>query len=187
MVNRMNEEHTAFMSASLDYGDRPVMDFFRRLLFENRIRPLTIGIDIPATDDREAARLVVSETEKVDCVVAILTERYLTTEGEKKPSEWLPEEAMTGSVYGKPVYIFHEKGLTPRGASVARARWVKEFDKNSLEEQRPQLSAACSQIRADLAEKKSQEFWALVQTIAVGIGAVGAGYLLYRALRESEE
>ena len=93
---------------------------------------------------------------------------------------------MTGTAYDKPLYIFHEKGLAPKGASAAQARWSKEFERDNLVGQTSAISSKCSQIRADLVQKKNQEAWALAGKLAVGIGAVGAGYLLYRAWKKSK-
>ena len=99
--------HTAFLSASLHYEDRPVVDFFRGLLFEYGIRPVTIGIDVYAANNYEAATVAEQEIKKVDCVVAILTRRYKIEDAKYKPSEWTFEEPAIGLSANKPLYVFY--------------------------------------------------------------------------------
>ncbi len=167
--------HTAFLSASLHYEDRPVVDFFRGLLFEYGIRPITIGIDSYAANNYEAAMLAEQEIKKADCVVAILTKRYLMDRGGYKPSEWTFEEPAIGLAANKPVYVFYEDGISLKGVSATRARYGIPFDRERLKEDRSRLAEHVHKIQDEIATIKSNGLWKIV-----GIGAVVAGglYLL---------
>ncbi|MCX6651992.1 MAG: hypothetical protein NT137_01350 [Methanomassiliicoccales archaeon] len=178
------QSHTAFLSASLAYEDRPIMDFFRRSLFENGIRPVTIGIDIPARSDYEAASIAPQVVRGCDCVIAIQTRRYQTIDGKFKSSEWTIEEPTMGITQDKPLYVFRENGVVVKGASASRARMLCEFSRDGLQTQRDELMGRCAQIADELASMKRQGLLSAVGTLAI-IG--GSAYVLYKLLGGDEE
>jgi len=161
----------------LHYEDRPVVDFFRGLLFENNIRPVTIGIDVPAKDEYEAARIAPEIIKGCDCVVAIQTKRYQMVNGAYKPSEWTLEEPRMGLDSSKPLYLFYEKGIEVKGANATSARTRTEFDRSALETQRGQTGSHIHRIRDELSQAKKMGLLATIGTVAL----IGAGaYALYR-------
>lgn len=169
--------HTAFLSASLHYEDRPVVDFFRGLLFEYGIRPVTIGIDVYAANNYEAAMLAEQEIKKADCVVAILTKRYITDGAGYKPSEWTFEEPAIGLAANKPLYVFYEDGISLKGVSATRARYGVPFNRERLKEERSRLAEHVHKIQDEIATIKSNGFW---KAVGVGAAVVGGLYLLSR-------
>jgi len=169
--------HTAFLSASLHYEDRPVVDFFRGLLFEYGIRPITIGIDVYAANNYEAAIVAEQEIKRADCVVAILTKRYLLERGGYKPFEWTFEEPAIGVSASKPLYVFYEDGISLKGISATRARVGIPFDRAKLKDDRSRLAEHVHKIQDEIATIKSNGFW---KVVGVGAVIVGGLYLLGR-------
>lgn len=173
------QSHTAFVSCSLKYEDRPTVDFFRDLLFANDIRPVTIGIDVPAKNEYEAARIAPDIVRACDCVVAIQSKRYQMIDGAYKPSEWTIEEPRMGIDSSKPLYVFHDADVSLKGAYTSIARFAVPFNEGALAAQRSQLDSHCSKIRDELSSMKSQGLLATIGTLAI----VGGGlYLLYRLM-----
>jgi hypothetical protein len=154
------------------------LDFFRGLLFEYGIRPVTIGIDLYAANDYEAAMLAEEEIRKADCVVAVLSKRYRTAKGDYRPSEWNYEEQAIGLAANRPLYVFYEDGIFMKGASVASARFGVQFSRDRLKDDRQRLSNDIRHIREDLSSMKTQQFWGTVGVIAV----IGGGIYLLSCL-----
>lgn len=175
--HRQLPSHNAFLSASLHYEDRPVVDFFRGLLFEYGIRPVTIGIDVYAANNYEAAMLAEQEIKKADCVVAILTKRYRMDDAKHKPSEWTFEEPAIGLAANKPLYVFYEEGISLKGVSATRARAGIPFNRETLKDERSRLAEHVHKIQAELTTIKSNGFW---KAVGVGALAVGGAYVLWK-------
>jgi len=175
--------HTAFLSASLHYEDRPIVDFFRGLLFEYGIRPVTIGIDTYAANNYEAAMLAEQQIKQADCVVAILTKRYRMDDANYKPSEWTFEEPAIGLSANKPLYAFYEDGISLAGVSATRARYGIPFNRDKLKDDRARLAEHVHKIQDEIAAIKSNGFWK-----AVGVGAVVMGglYVLSKVFGEEK-
>lgn len=182
--HRQLPNHTAFLSASLHYEDRLVVDLFRGLLFEYGIRPVTIGIDVYAANNYEAAVLAEQEIKKADCVVAILTKRYRIDDATYKPSEWTFEEPAIGLAANKPLYVFYEHGISVKGVSTARARYGIPFSRATLRDDRSRLAEHVHKIQGELTTMKSNGFW---KAVSVGALTIGGAYVLWRLFGSSDE
>ncbi len=184
ILHRQLPNHTAFLSASLHYEDRPVVDCFRGLLFEYGIRPVTIGIDVYAANNYEAAMLAEQEIKKADCVVAILTKRYRIDDAMYKPSEWTFEEPAIGLAANKPLYVFYEEGISLKGVSATRARYGIPFNRETLKDDRSRFAEHVHKIQTELATIKSNGFW---KAVGVGALAVGGAYVLWKLFGSNNE
>ncbi len=169
--------HVAFVSASLAYQDRPVVDFFRRLLWAYGIRPVTVGLDLYAANENEASMLAKGEIRKADCVVAVQTRRYHIEGVGHKPSEWSYEEPAIGFAADKPLFIFYEEGISLKGAGPSNARFGVSFNRDTLKEDRERLGAHIQRIRDDLAERKNHQLWTTLGALAA---ISGGAYLLWK-------
>lgn len=170
--------HRAFVSCSLHPGDKDVVDFFRESLRQRGINPRTIGIDVIASTDREAARLAKQEIQQTDCIVVILTPRYMING--YKSSEWTYEEPAMGYMGDKSLYVFYESGIELKGITASTAEWTVEFDRRSLnmQEEYARLNSWVNGIREDLDTRKARRLFPLGGAVLGALsGAIIGGFL----------
>lgn len=161
-----------FVSCSLWEQDQSVVDFFRQLFQSHEIIPRTVGIDVDAETDEEAAGIAKNEIKFAKGVIVILTHRYYVNG--YKSSEWTYEEPSMGFYGNKPVYLFYERGVNLKGVTASTAQIKVEFDRHILndERERNRLEKCVEWIKSDLESKTTGNFLGAIGKIAFGLLAI---------------
>lgn len=161
-----------FVSCSLWEQDRDVTNFFRDLLLASGIIPRTVGIDVQASTDQEAAALAKKEIMNASGVVVILTRRYYV-DGYKS-SEWTYEEPSMGYYGNKPLYIFYERGIQLKGVSASTACMKVEFDRAYLsdEQEISRLKEWMTWIKSNLQSRNVGNMLAAICAVAGALFAI---------------
>jgi len=161
-----------FVSCSLWEQDREVIDFFRELFRSHDIIPRTVGIDVVAATDEEAAELAKNEMKLAKGVIVVLTPRYHVNG--YKSSEWTYEEPSMGFYGNKPVYLFYERNIKLKGLTASTACVKVEFDKYLIhdEEETNRLKEWAQWIKSDLESKTMGDFLGAIGSVAFGFFAV---------------
>lgn len=161
-----------FVSCSLWEQDQSVVDFFRQLFQSHEIIPRTVGIDVDAETDEEAARIAKNEIKLAKGVIVILTPRYYVNG--YKSSEWTYEEPSMGFYGDKPVYLFYERGVNLKGVTASTTQIKVEFDRHILndERERNRLEKHVEWIKSDLESKTVGDFLGAIGTVAFGLFAI---------------
>lgn len=174
-----------FVSCSLWEQDRDVVNFFRDLLLTSGIIPRTVGIDVQASTDQEAATLAKKEIMNASGVVVILTHRYYV-DGYKS-SEWTYEEPSMGYYGNKPLYIFYERGIQLKGVSASTAYMKVEFDKAYLTDEQgiSRLKKWVTWIKSDLQSRNAGNMLAgIVSVVSVLFAIYGFVKFLEAVFKE---
>lgn len=161
-----------FVSCSLWEQDWDVVNFFRELFRSYEIIPRTVGVDVNAATDEEAAELAKNEMKLAKGVIVVLTPRYHVNG--YKSSEWTYEEPSMGFYGNKPIYLFYERGIDLKGITASAACIKVEFDRYLIhdEGERHRLKEWAKWIKSDLESKTAGNFLGVIGTIAFGIFAL---------------
>ncbi len=174
----------AFNSISIADYDQDVREYFRQLFLENGIVPRTVGIDVQPVNYQQTPQLARTEIQIADCVIAVLTHRYLANGW--KSSEWTVEEPAMGYYGKKPVYVFYEQGIDVKGMLQTTGKYLIEFDRYRLWEQveYKRLSYWIEQIRLDVEQQPRQNNgWEPGKILTTALACFTAGGVLGWYLR----
>ncbi len=141
----------AFLSCSLQEDDRPVVEFFKRLISALKFDPTVY-------EEQEVHPLTARIQELIrtsDCLIAVATRRSKIAEAENWTiSDWVQQEITFARAYGKPIALLVEAGVQVSGFVDADVRRVV-FSREKLLDKVDAIVGYLFSLRAALDETLS--------------------------------
>jgi hypothetical protein len=168
--------YKVFVSRSIREEDKWITDAIVEMIKEWGFETITVGVEVKVPEEK-VADAVREEIKKADALIAIVTPRFLDAlTGLWRTLEWLHGEVGISYGYDKPLLILKDKRVALGGLPkyLAEYKYVPlvEFDPFNLEELKLKLHAIMPGFREWIANKKREEFFEALATLAVGAFAV---------------